>query len=279
MNKVAALPGGGRPGNSTLLELIRRRRSVRQFQAGRQVSREALLDIAEAARWAPTGANAQCFDLVIVDEPAVRDAVIEIFVEQSKRLFDKAKGFPAVSKSYLSNTVAIFIVLGDPRWKAAFPQQSEDAEGLDEYTANNENIYFCSMGAVIQNIQLAVTDAGLTSAWLSGGGEASTNRALSELLGYPEDLSACGTIPVGYPKKDVRLRYRRPLQQLVHWNGYAATQFRPQPMLDYYLERLRPFLMYRNAERLEEWSDAEEKCGEWLSAFTGKEPNPSGRFD
>ena len=42
-----------------------------------------ILNIAEAARWAPTGANAQCFDLVIVDEPAVRDAVIEIFVEQS----------------------------------------------------------------------------------------------------------------------------------------------------------------------------------------------------
>jgi hypothetical protein len=37
--------------------------------------------------------------------------------------------------------------------------------------------------------------------------------------------------------------------------------------------------MYRNAERVEEWDDAEDKCGEWLAAFTGAEPNPSGRFD
>ena len=169
-----------------------------------------------------------------MDDPAVRDAVIDIFVEQSNRLFVKAKGFPAVSKAYLSNTVAIFIVVGDPRWKVAFPQHDEDAEGPDEYAANNENIYYCSLGAVIQNIQLAVTAQGLTSAWLSGGGETSTNQALSELLGYPPYLSACGTIPVGYPKKDVRLRYRRPLEQLVHWNGYAATQFRPQGMLDHY---------------------------------------------
>ncbi len=269
--------GGGQYG--ILEDIMRRRRSVRQFQRGKHVSRDTLLSIAESARWAPTGANTQCWDLVIVDDPAVRDAVIDIFVEQSKRLFVKAKGFPAVSKSYLSNTVAIFVVLGDPRWKVAFPQHNQDAEGPDDYAANNENIYYCSLGAVIQNIQLAVTSLGLTSAWLSGGGETSTNQALSELLGYPSYFSACGTIPIGYPKKDVRLRYRRPVAQLVHWNGYAARQFRPQGMLDHYLGRLRPFLMYRNTEMVEEWDDAQEKCGEWYSAFAGHEPNPSGQLE
>ena len=262
-----------------LTDIMRRRRSVRQFERGRKVSRDTLLSVAESARWAPTGANAQCWDLIIVDDPTVRDAVIEIFVEQSNRLFVKAKGFPAVSKAYLSNTVAIFIVVGDPRWKVAFPQHDEDAEGPDEYAANNENIYYCSLGAVIQNIQLAVTAQRLTSAWLSGGGEPSTNQALSELLGYPPYLSACGTIPVGYPKKDVRLRYRRPLEQLVHWNGYAATQFRPQGMLDHYLSRLRPFLMYRNSESVEDWADAREKCGDWYDAFSSPEPNPSGQLE
>jgi len=201
MIEVNTPTDGGSGQYSALADVMRRRRSVRQFQRGKRVSRETLLSIAESARWAPTGANTQCWDLVIVDNPVVRNAVIDIFVEQSKRLFVKAKGFPAVSKSYLSNTVAIFIVLGDPRWKVAFPQHNEDIEGPDDYAANNENIYYCSLGAVIQNIQLAVTSLGLTSAWLSGGGEASTNQALSELLGYPSYLSACGTIPVGYPKK------------------------------------------------------------------------------
>ena len=264
---------------ATLADIMQRRRSVRQFQSGPPVSRETWQTIAQAARWAPTGANSQCWDLVIVDDPAVRKAVIEIFIEQSKRLFVNAKGFPAVDKSYLANTLAIFIVLGDPRWKVAFPQQGADAKGPDEYTANNENIFFCSIGAVIQNIQLAVTALGLTSAWLSGGGEVSTNQQLADLLGYPSTFSACGTIPVGYPKKDVKLRYRRPLEQLLHWNGYAATQYRPQSMLDFYLGRLRPFLMYRNSERVEEWSDAQEKCGEWLDAFNDSEPNPSGEVD
>jgi len=36
--------------------------------------------VAESARWAPTGANSQCWDLIIVDDPTVRDAVIDILL-------------------------------------------------------------------------------------------------------------------------------------------------------------------------------------------------------
>jgi len=37
--------------------------------------------------------------------------------------------------------------------------------------------------------------------------------------------------------------------------------------------------MYRNTEMVEEWDDAQEKCGEWYSAFAGHEPNPSGQLE
>ncbi|MDP6855671.1 MAG: nitroreductase family protein, partial [Arenicellales bacterium] len=59
---------------ATLVDIMQRRRSVRQFQSGPPVSRETWRTIAQAARWAPTGANSQCWDLVIVDDPAVRKA-------------------------------------------------------------------------------------------------------------------------------------------------------------------------------------------------------------
>ena len=47
-----------------LSEIMRRRRSVRQFERGRKVTRDTLLSVAESARWAPTGANSQCWDLI-----------------------------------------------------------------------------------------------------------------------------------------------------------------------------------------------------------------------
>ena len=61
-------------------------------------------------------------------------------------------------------------------------------------------------------------------------------------------------------KKDSQLRYHRPVTQLVHWNSYEARQFRPQDIRNYYLDRLKAFLMYRNTELVEEWGDDQEKC-------------------
>ena len=74
-----------------------------------------------------------------------------------------------MKKTYLANTVAIIVVIGDPRWKVCFPHAST-SKFEDEYKENNDAIFLCSLGAAIQNIQLGVTAEGLTSAWLSGGG-------------------------------------------------------------------------------------------------------------
>jgi nitroreductase len=187
-----------------LMQVVRRRRSVRAFEKGRQVGRDVLEKIVDCGRWAPSGANSQPWDFIVVDDPQMKEQVFEVFMRQSQRLIDHAKGFPAVKKTYMANTVAIVVVVGDPRWKACFPQGTSP-EFVEEYAANNEKIHLVSLGAAIQNLQLGVTAMGLTSAWLSGGGEATTNRELSELLGYPAFMEAVGTIPIGYPQKDVSL--------------------------------------------------------------------------
>ena len=129
--------------------------------------------------------------------------MLDVFLRQSQRLVDHAKGFPAVKKTYLANTVAIFVVLGETRFKACFPQAT--TRGMAARISRRTTSAFFSppSGAAIQNIQLAVTACGLTSAWLSGGGEDKTNEELAAVLGYPPFLSAIGTIPVGYPEKDV----------------------------------------------------------------------------
>jgi nitroreductase len=260
------------------IDVIRRRRSVRRFEPGRSISRDVLLQIAEAARWAPTGANSQCFDVVIIDEPDMRERVLDVFLAQSERLIDHVKGFPAVKKSYMANTVAIVIVLADERWTAAFPNGTSP-EWAREYEENNERILLASIGAVVQNVQLAVTAAGLTSAWLSGGGEDTTNAMLRDLLGYPDCMRAIGTIPIGYPEKTQASRYRRPLAQMVHWNAYQAEKFRPNAMLAHYVSEVRPFAMYRDEEDAGAWHDADKRLGPWRAAFTGDTPNPSGGLE
>ncbi len=263
------------PAYDALIEVMRRRRSVRRFEPGRAVSRDTLLAIAEAGRWAPSGANVQPWDFIVIDDAAVRERVIEVFLAQANRLREVAKGFPAVYKTYLANTVAIVIVLGDPRWKVCFPHGvTESAER--EYAENNEAIFFASLGAAVQNIHLAVTACGLTSAWLSGGGEATTSAALAGVLGYPAFMRAYATVPIGYPAKDVGSRFRRPLEQVVHFNGYQPRQFRTDAQVAFHTEQLRPFTMYRQSERVADWDDADERLGAWRDAYTTGITNPSG---
>lgn len=264
--------------NALFQDVIRRRRSVRRFEPGRSVDREVLSRIVDCGRWAPSGANVQCFDFIVVDDPALRDAVTEVFLRQAQRLVDHAKGFPAVKKTYLANTVAIVLVLGDPRWKVCFPQPTTPGYQA-EYRDNNEAIFLCSLGAAIQNIQLGVAAEGLTSAWLSGGGEDITNRELAALLGYPDWMKAYGTIPIGYPAATQNRRYRRPLAQCLHWNGFQPGQYRTHAQVDFYESTLRPFAMYRDVETMDDWEDRDEKLGVWQAAFTTAEPNPSGALE
>lgn len=256
-------------------EVIRRRRSVRKFEAGKNVGRDVLERIIDCGRWAPSGANVQCWDFIVVDEPKMRDEVMAVFLRQAQRLVDHAVGFPAVKKTYLANTVAIILVIGDPRWKVCFPQPTSK-EYDREYLDNNEAIFLCSLGAAIQNIQLGVTAEGLTSAWLSGGGEDITNQELSDLLGYPKWMKAYGTIPIGYPSVEQNRRYRRPVAQSLHWNQYQPNQYRRHEQVDFYESTLRPFAMYRDEESIGDWPDRDQKLGTWYDAFATANANPSG---
>lgn len=259
----------------TFLDVVRRRRSVRKFEPGHQVPRETLLRIMEAGRWAPSGANAQHWDFICVDEPETRDQVREVFLRQGARLREHVERFPAVNKSFLANTVAIILVLGDERFKACFPQ-GVSADARAEYVPNNENIFYCSLGAAIQNIQLATIASGLTSAWLSGGGETQTAQELRAVLGFPQTARPYGTIPVGYPSKYPDSKWRRPIDQVVHWNGFDAEQYRSQAYIDHYVHEIRPFAMYRPNERMDEWEDFEERAGEFKDAYVGRVTNASG---
>jgi hypothetical protein len=52
------------------LDLVKTRRSIRKHE-GRDVPAEALAAILKALRWAPSWSNTQCWEIVVVRDPAV----------------------------------------------------------------------------------------------------------------------------------------------------------------------------------------------------------------
>lgn len=237
------------------LDVVRRRRSVRSFEPGRSLDRAALLQICEAGRWAPSGANTQPWDLVVVHEREALDRVADVFVAQADRLVEHCRGFPHVHKKHwIHDSVAIVLVFADPRWKTSYPV-SDDPGWSREYDENNERILLASVGAAAQNIQLAVAALGLSSAWLSGGGEDTTASELRSALGVPEPLVPVATIPIGWPHRRSESRWRRPLEEVVHWNGWDPARTRSDDDVAHYVRTLRRKAMYRGLERMEDWPE------------------------
>ena len=60
-------------------DIIEQRRSTRKFQSGRDVSKDTLKRIVDCGRWAPSGANVQCWDFVVVDDPVMIAKVTGVF--------------------------------------------------------------------------------------------------------------------------------------------------------------------------------------------------------
>ena len=53
---------------NNFIDVIKKRRSVRKFEKGKTISVETLKRIVDCGRWAPSGANTQCFDFIVINE-------------------------------------------------------------------------------------------------------------------------------------------------------------------------------------------------------------------
>ena len=242
----------------TFQGLARTRRSVREFEPGHRMTRDDLLAICEAGRWAPSGANTQPWHFVVVDDAAVIARVTDVFVRQTERLYANVPKFPHVHKKFLANTMAIIVVCGDPRYQAAYPQSEASPQLKREYAENSHRIWLVGLGAAVQNLQLAVAAAGLTSAWLSGGGEDQTAAELRKLLKIPGALLPVATIPIGAPRKQAKSRWRAPLESLVSWNAFERSKLKTDGDIRFYIDELRAHAMYRGSESMEAWPDYAE---------------------
>ena len=87
---------------SNFFDVIKNRRSVRKFVKGKTIKRSSLERIVDCGRWAPSGANTQCFDFIVINNKEMINKTTNVFLKQAQRLVEFAKGFPAVKKNLSS---------------------------------------------------------------------------------------------------------------------------------------------------------------------------------
>src|SRR5262245_25710527 len=77
-----------------LMGVVRHRLTSRQFNPAIPVPREHIEMVLEAARHAPSGANAQPWHYIAVADPAVKKKIADYFVEEQRRRAKLRMKFP-----------------------------------------------------------------------------------------------------------------------------------------------------------------------------------------
>lgn len=166
-----------------VLDVIKTRRSVRRFD-GIKIPGECMQQILEAGRWAPSGANAQPWQFIVVTEKEKLKSIAE-------RCYYK------VFKSRHVGEAGIVVVI------CADPDAGSQTYPLDAAIAGT-------------NMTLMATSLGIGSCWIGSFEE----QNLKNILHIPGKLKIIALIAFGYEIGKASVPPRLPLSSIVHHETY-----------------------------------------------------------
>ncbi|MCZ7357760.1 MAG: nitroreductase family protein [Candidatus Methanoperedens sp.] len=171
--------------SDVLLDVIRKRRSVRHFNS-MKIPEEYMGLILEAGRWAPSGANAQPWRFIIVTRKELLSSLGE------------ACYYKVFKSRQVGEAGAVVVICADP-------DAGSMTYGLDSAISGT-------------NMTLMATSLGIGSCWI-GGFEEETVR---KILGIPSNLVIIALITLGYEIGNASVPPRLPLASIVHSEAYGS---------------------------------------------------------
>lgn len=158
----------------TIVEMIQRRRSIRRFE-DRIISEELITMLLISATSAPTAANCEPWEFIVIDNPEILEKI------RTKLVFANYKAPIAI------------VVCGN--MELAFKGPGKEMWVQD-----------CS--AATQNMLIAASNLGLGSVWIGVYPLESNVKAVSTILNIPEHVIPLNIIYFGYPAEEKEPRSR-----------------------------------------------------------------------
>jgi len=229
---------------SELLDLIRERHSTRlPFDPNRPVASEDIRQILEAGRWAPTAHNMQNFEIVVVDDPAIIEAigktqrpVSPVFVRENYAQLSFSE------EELLRRKTGLLATMFPPAWRnpdyQPEPDSSSEAPRPFPGTAamlvalydparpapvsEGDFLGILSLGCVLENMWLMAASMGIGFHVMSAFAGGETAADVRALLGFPEKWKIAFTARLGYPAVPPGryLRVRREVDGFSHHNRF-----------------------------------------------------------
>jgi len=219
----------------SLLKLVKKRRSIRKLKT-EPIPDEYVDKIIEMARWAPSGANSQPWQFIVVKKEEFRKKIFELYQKGEeftrKKEMERDEGVRFRFDARVFDRAPVYIIVcGDPRLKECFP--------LTAALSHGDGILESSLASAFLYMMLAATTLGLGAQWVSGVSAPPMQAAVKEMLGIPKDLMIYDMMAVGYPDAVPPPRVVRDKKELVHVDGYDQSKYATDKQVRDFIAKLR----------------------------------------
>jgi len=180
----------------SFMDIIRTRRSVRKYEDA-PVSDDNLNTVLEAVKWAPSWANTQCWEIIVVKDPAIK---------QQLQATLPAKGQPATQA-----------VVQAPVLLAVCGKLESSGYYKGQVTTKFGDWFMFDLGIACENLCLAAHSLGLATVMV---GLFDQDKA-KEILQVPAGYELAVLIPLGYPAGKTAAPKRREVAEFTHSNLFG----------------------------------------------------------
>jgi 5,6-dimethylbenzimidazole synthase len=234
-----------------LMDVVRNRMTTRQFDPNYVVPREHYELILEAARHAPSGANAQPWHYIIVTRPELKKAIADYFVAEQRTRAKLKMNLPTPNYRGLETAPGLIVVASDFRWTRAFPVLMDGSELDRKYHDNAERILLQSVAASTMSAHLAAAALGYNVWWVTAIGQEDAQNMLKPLLGVPDEFAVIDIFCFGPPAKPPYKRWKKDLSQIMSWDRFDMSNYMTLEQIDAWVKEKRSQVMYRDESKVD----------------------------
>ena len=243
---------GDRRPYDQFMDIARNRITTRQFNPDYEVPDEHYELILEAARHAPSGANAQPWHYIIVRDPTVKQEIANYFVEEQRFRAKLKMKFPTPNYAGIAGAPGLIVVVSDFRYVRAFPMLKDDDSDLNKmYIENAERILLQSVAASTMSAHLAAAALGYNVWWITAIGQQKAQDAMRPLLKVPDELSILDIMCFGPPLKEIYKRWKKTPEEIINWDVFNHDNFLSDEDLDKWIKEKRHKVMYKDAAKID----------------------------
>jgi nitroreductase len=206
--------------------------ACREFTAD-PVSDTDIVALLDVARFAPSGGNRQGWKVVVVRDPATKEALVDLSLPALRLyLAQRAAGenpWNTIEPSAVDPATIDQTETGSVGWFRVLAQApvllliGVDLRVVASADSNLDRIGVVSGGSIypfVQNILLAARGHGLAGALTTF--IAAAEPEAQALLGLPPEVAVAALVPLGHPRQDITRLRRNPVSsftRLERWDG------------------------------------------------------------